>query len=90
MNQRGDAMAKKLSGSQQGILQTILKDLKSDPSKYAELRDRVKAAKTDKEKAEVLVGFATDYEALKNQMPELRGEIAEAGITTVAITTTIT
>jgi len=64
--------------------------LRGDPAAYDALKKRVQAASTDQEKADVLVGFATDYLQLRQQMPEFaKTDFAATNITTVGITTTI-
>jgi len=45
------------------MLQRI-REVKSDPEKYKELRERLKSVDTDEKRAEVLVDFITDNESL--------------------------
>lgn len=70
------------------MLQRI-KEIKSDPSRYQELRERLKGKNTDEERAEVLVEFITDNQSLLTALPDGEDERIVAAwsitITTVFI-----
>ncbi len=70
------------------MLQRI-KEIKSDPTKYQELRERLKGKTSDDERAEVLVEFITDNQSLLTALPDTEdGRIVAAWsitITTVFI-----
>lgn len=67
------------------MLQRI-KEVKSDPTKYQELRDRLKGLQTDEERADVLVDFITDNESLLTALPDREDERVKAAWT-VTVTT---
>lgn len=62
-----------------------IKEIKSDPAKYHELRERLKGKSTDEERAEVLVEFITDNQSLVAALPE--GEDRIVGALTITVTT---
>ena len=59
----------------------LFEELRTDPVKYTEFRDRVLSASTDRERAELLVGFATDYAELRKLMPEVQKDVAAPALT---------
>src|SRR4051794_13821887 len=67
------------------MLQRI-KEIKSDPERYKELRERLKGKSTDEERAEVLVEFITDNEGLLTALPDHEDDRIKAAIT-ITITT---
>lgn len=67
------------------MLQRI-KEIKSDPTQYKELRERLKGKTTDEERAEVLVGFITDNEDLLTALPDNEDERIKAAWT-ITVTT---
>ena len=70
------------------MLQRI-KEIKADPSKYQDLRERLKGKTSDEERAAVLVDFITDNQSLLTALPEGEDERIVAAwsitITTVFI-----
>ena len=70
------------------MLQRI-KEIKSDPTKYQELRERLKGKTSDEARAEVLVDFITDNESLLTALPDSEDERIKAAwsitVTTVFI-----
>lgn len=74
--------------AQARMLQRI-KEIKSDPSQYQALRERLKGLSTDEERAEVLVEFITDNEDLLTALPDGEDERIKAAwsitVTTVFI-----
>jgi hypothetical protein len=67
------------------MLQRI-KEIKSDPTQYKELRERLKGKTTDEERAEVLVGFITDNEDLLTALPDSEDDRIKAAWT-ITVTT---
>lgn len=67
------------------MLQRI-REVKSDPAKYQELRDRLKGLETDEQRADVLVEFITDNESLLTALPDREDERVKAAWT-VTVTT---
>lgn len=67
------------------MLQRI-KEIKSDPTQYKELRERLKGKTTDEERAEVLVEFITDNEDLLTALPDSEDDRIKAAWT-ITVTT---
>jgi hypothetical protein len=67
------------------MLQRI-KEIKSDPTQYKELRERLKGKTTDEERAEVLVEFITDNEDLLTALPDNEDDRIKAAWT-ITVTT---
>ena len=67
------------------MLQRI-KEIKSDPAQYKELRERLKGKTTDEERAEVLVEFITDNEGLLTALPDHEDDRIKAAWT-ITVTT---
>jgi hypothetical protein len=67
------------------MLQRI-KEIKSDPTQYKELRERLKGKTTDDERAEVLVEFITDNEDLLTALPDHEDDRIKAAWT-ITVTT---
>lgn len=63
-----------------------IREVKSDPAKYQELRERLKGKTDDEERAEILVEFITDNEDLLTSLPEGEDERIKAA-STITITT---
>jgi hypothetical protein len=63
-----------------------IKEIKSDPTQYKELRERLKGKTTDEERAEVLVEFITDNEELLTALPDNEDERIKAAWT-ITVTT---
>jgi hypothetical protein len=69
--------------AQARMLQRI-KEIKSDPEKYQELREQLKGKTTDEERAAVLVDFITDNQSLLTALPDTEdGRIVAAWSITV-------
>lgn len=67
------------------MLQRI-KEIKSDPAQYKELRERLKGKTTDEERAEVLVEFITNNEDLLTALPDSEDDRIKAAWT-ITVTT---
>ena len=74
----------------QNEIQKVLEDMRSHPEKYDEIYQKVTAATTDEEKAEILLRFATSFEDIQGTVDEGSGAVvAGTTITTIGFTTTI-
>ena len=65
-----------------------IKEIKSDTKRFDELKDKLKGKASDTERAEVLVDFIVDNEALTKSVSSKQPEEAIA-ITTVTVTTVL-
>lgn len=72
----------------QTAMLNLIKELRSDPKRYLELKKKVGAAKTDQERVKVLTDFTVKEKRLQRVVPHGPGG-AEAAITTVTVTTVI-
>ena len=78
-----DALDQKVAHAR--MLQRI-KEIKSDPAKYQELRERLKGKTSDEDRAGILVDFITDNESLLTALPDSEDERIKAAWT-VTVTT---
>ncbi len=63
-----------------------IREIKSNPERFAQLRDELKGKTTDDERAEVLVDFITRHDDLMRGLPSGDPTVA-ATVTTVTVTT---
>ena len=69
------------------FLLRAVKELRSNPEKYAEVRKTLKGAKDDKSRVKGLLKFATSEKDLASLMPIRGTTMAAATVTTVTVTT---
>ena len=72
----------------QDAVLTMVRELRSDPKRYQALRKKVLAAKTDKDRARLLIAFSTKDEAIRRRVPA-GGDQAANTITITTITTVL-
>lgn len=68
-------------------LNTLVKEFRSNPAAYTEIREHFLRAETDAERAAVLVDFATSGKGFGQMVPSGGTNVAAATVTTVTITT---
>lgn len=75
----------------EGAFQDFINNLKEDPETFRQLKEKLAAAATDDEKAEVLVNFATTDSDLIQALPDDIGSTGpQAFPITVTVTVTVT
>lgn len=70
-------------------IKKLAENLKDNSEFYDEFRRKVINAKTDDERADLLIDFIVNEDEIMKQVPEYDSQVAGPTITTIAITTTI-
>lgn len=76
-----------MSSDPSNALEDIIRELRSNPEKYKELREKIEQAQSDEERGKALIDFVTSDAQLKRIAPQ-GGPIAGTG--TVTVTTVLT
>lgn len=76
-----------MSNDPSNAVTEIINELRSNPEKYKELREKVVSAQTDEERAELLINFVTSDAQIKSIAPQ--GDVV-AGTGTITVTTVFT
>jgi hypothetical protein len=78
----------KQSGGTEQILTEVVANLRSNPKKYASLREAIKSAKTNEQVAKELIHFATNEKELAALIPA-RARGGSPGVASWTITVTV-
>jgi len=67
------------------LAEELVSEIRSNPEKYAELRQSVLEAQSDDERANLLIDFATDEDTLRRLVPDGDSKVAHPTITTTTV-----
>lgn len=71
----------------QSIVLDAVTTLRNNPEKYRAVYDSFKSAQSDEERVKLLLDFATSERELAALYPATGGEVRQAAITTITVTT---
>jgi len=78
---------KEISGKTEQAMLDVIKNLRANPEKYRAVRKSIREAKTDEEKVQNLLRYATSDRELVALVPTGTGGTEELAWTTVTVTT---
>ena len=78
---------KAISGQTEKAILDVIKNLRANPEKYRAVRKSIREAKSDEEKVQNLLRYATSDRELASLVPTSTAGVEELAWTTVTVTT---